>query len=174
MLGSVRAVIDDFEQLFRDSYPRLVALGTSMSGDREVGRDLAQETMLRAHDRWDELQDYDAPGAWLRRVMHNLLIDHHRSSVSERSALQRLKERPVGEHDPSEGAAEQWMTLMRSLSSEQRVVATLYYAEDLSVGTIAAVLDMSEGAVKSNLFKVRRRLRTRVTGSARTEGRSDD
>ena len=67
-----------FDDLFRHHYARLVGLGVAMSGDHEVARELAQETMLRAHDRWDELADFQQPGAWLRRVMTNLLIDHHR------------------------------------------------------------------------------------------------
>ena len=32
----------------------------------------------------------DAPGAWLRRVIINLLIDAHRRRASERAALERM------------------------------------------------------------------------------------
>lgn len=38
---------------------------------------------MRAHARWDDLSTYAQPGAWLRRVMSNLLIDHHRSAEAE-------------------------------------------------------------------------------------------
>jgi DNA-directed RNA polymerase specialized sigma24 family protein len=86
----VTVKVDGYDELFRESYTRLVFLGLSMSGDPELARDLAQETMLRAHRHWAEISEYDEPGAWLRRVMTNLLIDHHRSKVSEGAAVERL------------------------------------------------------------------------------------
>ena len=172
----VHVAVDSFEELFRESYPRLVALGTSMSGDREVARDLAQETMLRAYRRWDEVGEYEYPGGWLRRVMSNLLIDHHRSTTSERSALDRIKHAPSGPHagdaDPAQlaigGSMQRWTQLTASLTPQQRVIATLFYGEDASIENIAQTLDLSQGAVKSALFKARRNLER-----ARREGDRD-
>ena len=51
-----------------------------MTGRRDVATDLAQETLLRAHQRWADVATFDAPAAWCRKVMVNLLIDHHRSA----------------------------------------------------------------------------------------------
>ena len=73
------AVTHDYETVFREVFPRLVSLGTLKTGRADVARDLAQETMLRAHARWDELSTYDAPAAWCHTVMTNLLVDHHRT-----------------------------------------------------------------------------------------------
>lgn len=145
-----------FEQLFVDEYPKLVALGLATSGDLELARDLAQETMIRAHARWDELHDYDSPAAWLRRVMSNLLIDHHRSATARRAAMQRLAA------DGSAGTGGEpptpWADLVAPLTTHQRIVATLYYAEDRAVDDIAEILGISSGTVKSTLAKIRRRL----------------
>ena len=147
----------EFDELFREEYPKLVALGVSMSGDRETARELAQETMIRAHDHWDRLESYEAPQAWLRRVMSNLLIDHHRSRAAERVAVDRLRRRPAaGDEIP---LPSRWAELIAPLTPLQRVVATLYYGEDLSVDDVADTLDISAGTVKSTLSKVRRRLR---------------
>jgi RNA polymerase sigma-70 factor (ECF subfamily) len=146
-----------FDECFRLHYPRLVALGVTMCGSNEVARELAQETMLRAHARWDELQTYERPDAWLRRVMSNLLIDHHRSRSAERAAVARLQARPValpGEHE----MAEQWHRLVAALPARQRMIVTLYYAEDLPVDEIAEALEIATGTVKSALGKARHRL----------------
>lgn len=147
----------DFETCFREQYPKLVALGVVMCGDREVARELAQETMLRAHDRWAEVGAYDAPVAWLRRVMTNLLIDHHRTTSVERDAVGRLAARPgsdPGEPDVSPG----WARLVAPLPPAQRAIVTLFYGEDRSVEEIAEVLDIAAGTVKSGLAKARARL----------------
>lgn len=151
----------EFDRLFREEYPKLVALGISVTGDREVARELAQEAMLRAHSNWAMLEGYENPAAWLRRVMSNLLIDHHRSRGTERSALERLAPAVAEATAPAPAPPERaWAELIAPLTPLQRVVATLFYAEDRSVLEIATELDLSPGTVKSTLSKIRRRLRT--------------
>lgn len=156
------ATTHDFDTVFREVYPRLVSLGALKTGRTDVARDLAQETMLRAHARWDELATYDAPAAWCHTVMTNLLIDHHRSATSERHAVDRLGARLADgtAHDATAASAlDRWNELVAPLPDRHRMIVTLYYADDLSVGQIAALLGSSRGAVKAALFKARRTLR---------------
>jgi RNA polymerase sigma factor (sigma-70 family) len=168
----------EFETMFREVYPRLVSLGVLKTGRLEVARDLAQETMSRAHDRWNELSTYDVPGSWCRVVMANLLVDHHRAAASERNAVDRLArqgETGVG-RAPDGGSTlsmERWNDLVRPLDHRQRLIVTLYYADDLSVGQIANLLDTSRGSVKAILFKARRTLRSRLEARAHTEADTD-
>lgn len=136
-----------------------------MSGDRELARDLAQETMLRAHDRWDHVVRFDNPGAWLRRVMTNLVIDQHRRRTRERAALTR-----ISGHTRAIDVAEQrdqevvWRELVDTLPMRQRAVVVLYYGDDLSVDDVADLLDISPGTVKSALSKARHKLRELMEG----------
>lgn len=158
---------EEYDELFRSAYPRLVAMGLAMSTSRHVSQELAQETLLRAHHHRDELADYDAPIAWCRRVMGNLLIDHHRSRASEAAAVERLGHGAVTRSDPTPdpanvAASARWDDLTRSLTPQQRVVATLYYAEDHSVADVAEMLDLATGTVKSALSKARANLRRRL------------
>lgn len=155
------AVETEFEALFRDVFPRLVSLGALKTGRVDIARDLAQETMTRAHARWDELATYDAPAAWCRTVMVNLLIDHHRSRAAEQRAVERIGGAP----DPAPLATpslDEWTELVAPLPERQRMIVTLYYADDLTVGQIAQLLDTSRGAIKAALFKARRTLRQRL------------
>jgi RNA polymerase sigma-70 factor, ECF subfamily len=149
-----------FDECFREHYSRLVALGASMSGSVEVGRDLAQETLLRASQRWDEVAGLEQPGAWLRRVMVNLLIDHHRSGSAERAALKRLnaRAREVRVADPADVDDAAWCALLAALPARRRLIVELYYGDDRSIAEIAALVGISVGAVKSALGKARARL----------------
>lgn len=149
----------DYDTLFREWYPRLVSLGISMTGRRDVASDIAQESMLRAHRSWPEVAAYERPGAWVRRVAVNLLIDYQRSTQRERVAVERLSN-PEALSTPGP-AASRWLELTASLPDRQRQIVTLYYADDLAVGDIAALLDISEGAVKASLFKARTAIRAR-------------
>lgn len=167
------AVTHDFETVFREVFPRLVSLGTLKSGRVDIARDLAQETMLRAHSRWDELAEYDSPAAWCHTVMTNLLVDHHRSSASERRAVDRLGGRETTDTETTDTetpALDRWNELVAPLPERHRTIVTLYYADDLSVGQIATLLGITRGAVKAALFKARRTLRRHLDA----EGDGDD
>lgn len=151
----------EFDKLFRAHYRRLVGIGVAMSGDEEVARELAQEAMLRAHDRWSELANFDQPGAWLRRVMTNLLIDHHRRRTVELTALTRLaKHEAVAVRDIEVASVDAvtWAALIESLPVRQRAIITLHYGDDRSVAEIAELLDITPGTVKSTLSKARQKL----------------
>lgn len=173
---------DEYDDLFRSAYPRLVAMGLAMSTPRAVAQELAQETMLRAYRRREELETYDSPMAWCRRVMGNLLIDQHRTRTVERSAVERMQSRsdtdPVpgtGSSDPAHiAASRRWSELIAPLSHQQRLAATLYYAEDQSIATIAETMEIATGTVKSALSKARRNLRRALDGTDTARTASDD
>lgn len=154
------ATTREFEAVFRVAFPRLVSLGVIKSGRVDIARELAQETMLRAHARWGEISGFESPEAWCRAVMTNLLIDHHRTTVSEQRAFERVGHgSEVTESVPS---IDRWNELVAPLSDRQRLILALYYAEDCSVREIADLLGTTSGAVKAGLFKARRTLRRRL------------
>ncbi|MEO6122586.1 MAG: sigma-70 family RNA polymerase sigma factor [Ilumatobacteraceae bacterium] len=159
---------DEYDELFRTSYPRLVAMGLSTSTERHVVQDLAQETMFRAYRHRDRLAAYDAPLGWCRRVMGNLLIDHHRSLTAERAAVDKVSARAAtsissSASDPAAAlVSTPWSELVELLTPQQRLIATLYYAQDQSVTAIADELKISHGTVKSTLAKARANVRRRL------------
>ena len=146
-----------FEDLFRQQYPLLVAVGVAVVGRVDVARDLAQETMARAHANWATVAAVDVPEAWLRRVMNNLVIDHLRREQVEQRALERFERRPVPESAVTTSLT-RMDELLAVLPERQRLVVALTYVCDLSVGDVAAALDIAPGTVKASLWKARRTL----------------
>lgn len=160
----------EYDEFFRATYPRLVAFGMATSASRELADELAQETLLRAYHRRDELATYDAPYAWCRRVMSNLLIDHHRSAATEQGTVTRLHSRRTTSDgttdDPALAATTpRWSELVAPLTGLQRTVATLHYAEDQPVSSIADALAIAPGTVKSTLSKARAGLRQHLAAN---------
>lgn len=149
----------EFDEFFREWFPRLVSLGTTMTGRRDVAHELAQEALLRAHRDWDRVGAYEVPGAWLRKVAVHLMIDHQRSAASEQRAVERL--RLVGQAT-SAPRLDQWAELVAELPPRQRSIVTLFYADDQPVEAIAELLEIAPGTVKAQLFKARESLRERL------------
>jgi RNA polymerase sigma-70 factor (ECF subfamily) len=105
----------------------------------------------------------EIPGAWVRRVLINLLIDGRRRERRNRSLLERLG--PPGSVDPPAPRDVAWWDAVTSLPDQQRMVITLYYVDDRSV---AEVLNIAAGTVKATLSQARDRLRRLLSEEAST------
>ena len=154
----VVATRPDFEAVFRAAFEPMVRALTVASGSRAVAEDCVQEAFSRAFTRWRRIGGYEDPAGWVRHVAVNLVRDHHRKEGRKRRAITRLGARPdevVAAPDPGAGLAE----LVAALPEQQRIAASLFYVEQLSVRETADAMDLSEGAVKYHLHAARTSLR---------------
>lgn len=140
--------------MYRRELTPMIALGTTLTGSRDLGVDLAHEAMLRAYRAWPSVGAMERPGAWVRRVLINLAVDHHRRARRADAAVHRIvPAAPGGEPD-----VERFWQLVRALPDRQRAAVALRYVDDLTVEQIAEVLDVSPGTVKTTLFRAHRTL----------------
>lgn len=156
----LEVVVADFDEFFATEYRGLVAMLTALTGNRMVAEDLAQEAMVKAHQRWARISRYDKPAAWLRRVAINLAHNNRARKRSEQRAMARLAgERPAWEVrlGVDDGGDEFW-ALVRRLPRRQAAAMTLHYLEDRPVAEVATILDCAEGTAKSLLHKGRANL----------------
>jgi RNA polymerase sigma-70 factor, ECF subfamily len=150
-----------FEDFFRDEYPRLVPMLHALTGDRHGAEDLAQEALMKAQRDWRRISTYDRPGAWVRRVALNASANARRRRAREERALGRVG--AVG--PPAEattGEDEALWRAVRGLPVQQRWAVVLHYVADRSLAEIAAVLECSEGTVKTHLSRARAALARRL------------
>ena len=143
-------VFDDF---FRTTGPKLVVLGYVFTGDRSQAQDLAQETLLRAWQRWETVSAYDDPAAWCRRVLCNLATSEWRKATRRRD----LSPSPTVSPEPDIEA----IALARALDTlppPQRTAIVLHDGGDLSVAAVARELEVPEGTVRSWLSRGRKSL----------------
>jgi DNA-directed RNA polymerase specialized sigma24 family protein len=147
--------VEGFTSMFRREYPRLVALGLALTGNRAAACDLAQETLARAYRSWDRVETYEAPAAWLRRVLLNLAVDVRRKAHQEAAALVRVGPQVT---EGIEGVGGGWWVAVRALPVRERLAITLYYVEDYSIGEVAAVMEIAAGTVRATLAHARQKL----------------
>jgi RNA polymerase sigma-70 factor (ECF subfamily) len=151
-----------YDAFFRREYPVIVSLGVALTGDRELARDIAKESMLRAFDRWAQISALDRPGAWCRQVAINLVRDGWRRRRSEQNALGRLRRERIHAVPAPQGPLDDFWAAVRALPTRQREAIALYYLADRSVAEIAATLGIAEGTVKGVLFDARRALAVKL------------
>lgn len=147
-----------FDAFFRAEYVRLAALATALCGDREDGRDIAQEALARTFRSWPDVSALDRPGVWTRKVIVNLVRDRARHRGVEDRRLRELAGRTAATSNAAPFDVEFW-SAVGTLPTRQRTAVALFYVGDRSVHEVAEVMGVSEGSVKTTLHQARTRLR---------------
>src|SRR5579859_4143175 len=149
-------------------------LAYRMLGERGEAEDAAQETFLRAYahlDRYDQERPFRT---WLLSIASNHCIDRLRKRrlkwLSLDEPLPPHPELSSHEIEPEDavitnerGAMIQQM--LDELSPEYRAAVVLRYWYDLSYTEIAEMLNTTESAVKSRLFRARQALAEKMAGA---------
>lgn len=153
-------VVESYDSFFRREFPRLVTLAHTLSGSREHAEDIAQDAMLVAYRRWEDLVRMDQPAAFVRRTCANLAVSSSRRRWAEARAVLRLASR----RDPLPAMPdedERFWAEVRKLPQKQAHSVALYYGCDLTLADVSAALGASEGTVKSHLHRARATLAAR-------------
>jgi RNA polymerase sigma-70 factor, ECF subfamily len=140
--------------------------------------DVVQETLAEADRKLGKyLQERPLPFyPWLRRIAAERLAKLHRRHLDAGRRSARREETGIAASDtsPSEQFAreerrQRLQAALAQLSERDREVLVLRYLEQLSTRETAAVLDISEGAVKLRHLRALERLRD-LLGDAFEEG----
>lgn len=148
--------------------------------DRATTEDLTSEVFRKALANIDRFKWTGAPfGAWLLRIASNVIADRAKKATRERGGSQSVSEGvptpslaaglPSGDDANSTRSqqvqledAERRAWVIRKvdeLPDDQRRVVRLRFAEEKSIGEIAAELGRSEGAVKQLQLRALQSLR---------------
>ena len=150
--------------------------------DRDTAEDLCQETFVRALESVDRIRDAGALRGYLLRIAHNLLINHARRPrpvVSENELgdavdMNRLPE--TRQHSPAEQAeyAELATRLdeeLARLTADQRSAFEMGVLQRQPYAEIARQLGWSREKVKTNVYRARQQLMTRLARYYGSDGR---
>lgn len=157
----------NFDDFVKAEFTSVLALAVAALGNRDDALDVAQETMARTFDHWADVATMDRPGAWSRRVALNLVTDTLRRRTRQHRLERRLRAQPAPTTTGAQVDAWDrtfWNEVV-ALPVRQRDAILLHYVEDLAVADIAAVLEVPEGTVKSDLSRARSRLRDTIERS---------
>lgn len=161
---------EQFEEFYRASYGRTVALVAAITGSRHEAEDVAQEAYARALARWSRLRRYDIPEAWVRKVALRIAIDSGRRLRRNLAAAVRLaaQRRPAGPEPADDLMHTPLGVALSGLPLHQRQVIVLHYLADLPVNVIADECGLPVGTVKTRLVVARRHLEQQLM--SRPEG----
>ncbi len=146
---------DALEELYLIHFDRIYSYLHVSVGNRHDAEDLTTQTFLKMLEKIGSFRWRSAPfSAWLFRIAHNLAMDHFRSR--RRWQPEEEVPEPPGSEEPSAEleamqtiGRESMLRLIDRLSPEQQQVLTLKFVFNLPNAEVAAILDKTEGAIKS-------------------------
>ena len=168
-----------FELLLRKYRCPLVNFLYRMVRDTAVAEDLAQEVFLRVYRARQEYAPSAKFTTWMFRIATNLALNsvrdnRHRqmeismdqqvdSGESEQPALEVADHAPSVEQElVARCRAEMILKAIHALPEKQRVAVLLHKYQELDYDEIARVLECSESALKSLLFRAYETLRVQL------------
>jgi RNA polymerase sigma-70 factor (ECF subfamily) len=136
-----------FGEVYERYFSVVYAFALSRTHDRTLAEDVTSETFRRALQGLSRFQWRDVPfTAWLIRIATNAWLD-----TTRRERLTQPLETDVGLSDSRIDAVEEralLFDLVAGLPQRQQAVLVLRFLEDRSIREVAALLSISEGAVK--------------------------
>lgn len=147
-------VRSSFEGFVHSVYPGLVGAAGALTGSVHDAEDMVQDTLLKAFVHWDRIAGYEHPQGWAHRVLVNRCTTWWRRQRTEARFLARFRADDAVTAGPSPAAVVFW-TAVRRLPDRHRRVVALYYAADLPVDEVAAILSVPTGTVRSDLVRAR-------------------
>jgi RNA polymerase sigma-70 factor (ECF subfamily) len=160
---------DAFETFFQAHERAIFGYLWRMTGDEQASYDLAQETFVRAWQRFERVRRYEQPRAWLFRVATNLARNHRRHRSVRDAATVRLVSSGLAAGDMTSCVAESEAVraALDELPVKQRAALVLRVVYGLSLGELAQALGASEAAAKMTLSRARGRFRAHYTQEER-------
>jgi len=152
--------------LFETYHESIFAYLYRLLGDAEWAHDLTQDTFLRLFETRERLSGVENQRAWTYRIASNMALNALKRRRRFRWLPWRDDDVLQGEGQLIQtnvvGAVEVEHEVSQALSAmtpDYRAPLLLYSQFDFSVREVAAVLGLSEGAVKTRLFRAREMFR---------------
>jgi RNA polymerase sigma-70 factor (ECF subfamily) len=187
MTGDANA-FDRFVEHFR---AKIFHYSWLMCGQREDAEDVAQDTLLKVFESFDQLREPERVRPWVFRIARNACLMKRRKSVFAPSQELSLDEfMPAIDHQGGHARLQiaDWSGLpdrqilqsemkqvldqaIGALPENYKSVILMRDVEELSTLETAQVLDLTEDVVKTRLHRARLAVRQKLDEYLRTGGR---
>ncbi|MBN2588771.1 MAG: sigma-70 family RNA polymerase sigma factor [Sedimentisphaerales bacterium] len=147
--------VESFTELAARYYTPMVAIAHSITGDRDLAEDAAQQCFARAAVKLSQLKNYEKFAGWLAAICRNEAKDIARLENNHRNS-EKFSEIKIESKDND--SSEVVKNALSKLSNSSREVIYLRYYDGLSYDQISEVLGISEQAINGRLRRAKKKL----------------
>jgi RNA polymerase sigma-70 factor (ECF subfamily) len=163
--------ISAFRELVEAHKQRVFALAYDLTGNVQDAEDLSQEAFIKVYRGIGSFRGEAKLSSWLYRIVVNVALNRRRKkAVSEMELREDFEGDELhaphvaaDESNPERATQAAFMRrdlrrALEKLSEQQRTIFVLRHDHDLPLQQIGTMLKISEGTVKSQLFRALRKL----------------
>lgn len=160
-----------FTRIYRDNQRQMLRQAACILGEGPRAEDVVHDAFVKLIRCFDELRDRpeDRLSAWLLVVTKNNALDLLRRESRE-TELGELEKRTAAPAEDGEFYA--LVALIRRMPEGYRRILELRFVAEWSLADIAGELGISEGAVKSRIFRGRKLLIRALRKEGYLDGRA--
>jgi RNA polymerase sigma-70 factor (ECF subfamily) len=154
----------DFEQLMRESYRLVYQVAYSVLGNAADAEEVAQDTFLTAYKRFASLRAADKFRPWVARASWRLALNYRRGArrAMDRDGVWMTIQNAACKTPETQASEREFEVRLRAqvdlLPAKLKAVVLLIGVEGMDVRTVAGILRIPEGTVRSRLHLARRQL----------------
>jgi RNA polymerase sigma-70 factor (sigma-E family) len=160
-----------FEEFVRASLPALSRYAFVLTGQRQAGEDLVQDTLVKVSLAWRRVRKDGNPLAYARTTMLHTYLSWWRAIRRRPASVPLSEDRPAPDAYPAVDSRDLLRRALAQLPAAQRAVLVLGYLDDLGDDEIARLLSRRPATVRSlrqrGLAALRRYLLPEPARSAR-------
>ena len=161
------------KQLYQHFHSYALSVCLAHAANRDDALEIMNDGFLKVFRNLGTQRNPDALAGWLRTIMVNTAIDHHRKNghLKLNTPLEQARHqsaREYGDEAVYAGlSADEILKNVQGLPATQRLVFGLYVIEGYSHKEIAATLGIAESTSRAYLSDANARLRESLTSQAR-------
>lgn len=163
-----------FAEIVRENKKKIFYLAFDLTGSRQDAEDLSQEVFLKAFRGLKSFKGEASISSWLYRITLNTFLDRKRKLSFQAEREQRPLEEGMKIADqedpanPEEYAESQQIkrhieTALTQLSHRERIVFVMRHYQGMPGKEVGKILNISEGTVKSLLFRAVKKLQKQLS-----------
>ncbi|MFE4524906.1 sigma-70 family RNA polymerase sigma factor [Cytobacillus firmus] len=129
--------------------------------DKELSKDVTQNTFLKAYENFNTIQKKDSIKYWLIRTAVNECKDYLKSSYKKRTTI--TDEEPlisvelnIDEKFIKQLERKKIRNMLFSIDEKYREILILYYYQDLSLKEISSLLNINENTARTRISRARK------------------
>jgi RNA polymerase sigma factor (sigma-70 family) len=158
MSALFRARAVDFDRLYREHAPSVYRYAFAVLGNQADAEDVTQQTFLNAYRAVERGTKPRKAENWLLRIAHNEVRRHFRKSGAAVEVEFEDRVGDVTSDDNSDPRLADVLRALRKLPPNQRAALVMREFEGRPYSEIAEVLEISQSALETLLFRARRGL----------------
>ena len=165
--------------IYESHFAHVYRLALYITRNKSTAEEVTQEAFTIAFEKYHQLRDPSKVANWIKAITINTARRYYNKEKKviplDKEQLDYVYDHPIA--DPMESFVnqkdleEEMKQAIKTLPVNFQNVIILKYYYDLEVKEIAQVTEVSEGTVKSRLFRARNKLKQAITNTQPTTGK---